>query len=1280
MSSSDTKGVPPLAVSNEDDDDDTGISNRKVVQGASTARPRTSSRLSSSSHYLREERSSLNSLGRLVANLSLYGTSKVNGRAVARRLESTIRATNNPFAQLSHTLLEIEAGISSLQSSQKGGTPYSRDLEGNEQQQQELQWLGHRIAFCMLMNGPFFQTGDLQRLWEAFRPVAGRNLYFDPFHGHYLAHLASGLYEQHYDWSMESHHAKLNYPFAALKQNVFYVPNDDTDMQASLPESQRGRWSVAVVGLAGHGKTALCGRMVQALGQTSLWERGRVQAAARRGGIPSACSDAERPAIDAVWMMDRSAKERQEKTTLQTKDFPLWHKSTGSFTLYDTPPTNREFADRQQRRLPRQMCQRKSTLEVLTFADPKVVVVCVAVDKIFTQEQLLGLLWQVAVSARPRQIVFAVTRMDLVGWEEAPFHRVADCIISALVDQSVPYTIIPTSAAAPACGIISKVRTGHWERQPATPPSILNIIAQMSSELSFDNNIPEKTDECGFLGILGRFRRGRGYNSCLLESVYMIRGSICSGQKLDLASRWGSFRVNKIQWYHRSCFMAYAGQRVGLELEFIPSKDWVGIIDFPRRKPWRHKYQPLFLKSDEEYSLKGKLKLRVLCPVNPDHESSGHALTYPKSIYLAPSKLQNIGTVEVDLYEQKVFYAGQRVVVYQSNRLIGFGFVSKDTRGHTVGPEDLNELEHWLSRDLPALPTQSNGATIVHEMQHTPPPPQIPKPAPVGTRDISWFSTLSLEHSEKRDSHTLSSCHKGVSKSIKSGPALSIGEALQQTDKAIKSLLRLREELEKVHVLTGPQSNLFSKSSAKSQTCYMCMKPCYDSPDPRLLPICRSCVTLNQVKREAHIGLDLIDSSYSFVVTGARIKIGYATVHRLISQGAKSLVLTTRFPYTLARKLINDPSLDLSSGKVIIHIYGCDFRCVSAVMALGQHLARYYPKIYALINNAAQTVRRPAAFYKHLVDKELELAQCPGSHHQFVRVVGKDPFDISKPAAATAVPSEATQQQPQQTQIVTKSITCFQDCEQYQACASALMTQCRVTEEDNSVLMVTEDGEREGGGDMFPASTEGSYDPNTGEILGDIRPQTSWTKSLLPSASSSTVVNHHEDHAADTVNPIECLEVLLVNTLAPFILLKYLLGPLQGASGNVINVSSREGVFARVKFSDHPHTNMGKAGLNMLTRTSAYELKRINVMICSVDPGWVTSPTRRHVPPLTVEDAAARILDPLAQRIGRDHGTGDQDEPTMESRSSTKKKKGHTPPKLLQSGVFWRNYKIEPFV
>ncbi|MFC8824908.1 SDR family oxidoreductase [Streptomyces sp. NPDC057137] len=171
----------------------------------------------------------------------------------------------------------------------------------------------------------------------------------------------------------------------------------------------------------------------------------------------------------------------------------------------------------------------------------------------------------------------------------------------------------------------------------------------------------------------------------------------------------------------------------------------------------------------------------------------------------------------------------------------------------------------------------------------------------------------------------------------------------------------------------------------------------------------------------------------------------------------------------------------------------------------------------------------------------------------------------------------------------------------------------------------------------------------------------SWTAGLVPRTSTSaTAVLPTADEAGlltetaaenswtarlGDIDPAEMLEVQLVNAVAPFLLADRLL-PLLTASPHprryLLNVSAVEGQFTvRRKTSDHPHTNMAKAALNMLTRTSAADLATRGIHACSVDTGWVTDekplPAReRHAatgwrPPLDVVDGAARVYHPIVQ-------------------------------------------------
>jgi NAD(P)-dependent dehydrogenase (short-subunit alcohol dehydrogenase family) len=149
---------------------------------------------------------------------------------------------------------------------------------------------------------------------------------------------------------------------------------------------------------------------------------------------------------------------------------------------------------------------------------------------------------------------------------------------------------------------------------------------------------------------------------------------------------------------------------------------------------------------------------------------------------------------------------------------------------------------------------------------------------------------------------------------------------------------------------------------------------------------------------------------------------------------------------------------------------------------------------------------------------------------------------------------------------------------------------------------------------------------DAGGLLPDHHPVNSWTQHV------------HE------VEPLEMLEVQLANTTAPFLLISRLRPAMAASAARrtyVVNVSAMEGVFSRrYKGPGHPHTNMAKAALNMLTRTSAGEMfDTDSILMTSVDTGWITDerplPTKIRLAeegfhaPLDLIDGAARVYDPI---------------------------------------------------
>jgi NAD(P)-dependent dehydrogenase (short-subunit alcohol dehydrogenase family) len=119
----------------------------------------------------------------------------------------------------------------------------------------------------------------------------------------------------------------------------------------------------------------------------------------------------------------------------------------------------------------------------------------------------------------------------------------------------------------------------------------------------------------------------------------------------------------------------------------------------------------------------------------------------------------------------------------------------------------------------------------------------------------------------------------------------------------------------------------------------------------------------------------------------------------------------------------------------------------------------------------------------------------------------------------------------------------------------------------------------------------------------------------------------------------ELLEVQLVNAIAPYILnarLKPLMLRTPGSHKHIVNVSAIEGQFYRATKTDkHAHTNMAKAALNMMTRTSAPDFVKDGIHMNAVDTGWITERT----PPSMRRARRKQILTAAGHHDGAARGT-----------------------------------------
>ena len=315
------------------------------------------------------------------------------------------------------------------------------------------------------------------------------------------------------------------------------------------------------------------------------------------------------------------------------------------------------------------------------------------------------------------------------------------------------------------------------------------------------------------------------------------------------------------------------------------------------------------------------------------------------------------------------------------------------------------------------------------------------------------------------------------------------------------------------------------------QHCYVC-KERYQDIHPFYDQLCPACAAFNFRKRSETADL----SGRVALLTGGRVKIGYQAGIKLLRAGAQ-LIVTTRFPRDAAARYAAEPDFEEWGGR--LEVFGLDLRHTPSVEAFCAHLGSARDRLDFIVNNACQTVRRPSEFYRHMLAAETASEQSMPAHVRGLlgAYEGLRRTEML-PAARNGAPDLVG---------VTRSA------------------------ELSQVPLLPEDLESQS--DLFP---EGRLDADLQQV--DLRERNSWRLLL------------------DEVPTVELLETQLVNAVAPFVLnarLKPLMLRTPERDKHVVNVSAVEGQFyRRFKTTRHPHTNMAKAALNMMTQDVRGRLSR----------------------------------------------------------------------------------------
>jgi NAD(P)-dependent dehydrogenase (short-subunit alcohol dehydrogenase family) len=395
--------------------------------------------------------------------------------------------------------------------------------------------------------------------------------------------------------------------------------------------------------------------------------------------------------------------------------------------------------------------------------------------------------------------------------------------------------------------------------------------------------------------------------------------------------------------------------------------------------------------------------------------------------------------------------------------------------------------------------------------------------------------------------------------------------------------------------------------AVEEQNCYVCKKD-YSQVHHFYDQLCPACAELNFFKRTETADL----RGRVALLTGGRVKIGYQAGIKLLRAGAQ-LIVCTRFPRDSAMRYAAEP--DFKDWGSRLEIFGLDLRHTPSVEAFCKHLLTTRSRLDFIINNACQTVRRPPDFYAHMMERENgplhdlppDAARLLGAYEGLrgyhILPEGGTACEDARPTGAVAHVGGAS--------VLASCAGKVQEISQLAGLThAAALSQVPLLPEELAAQQA-----------LFP---QGRLDQDLQQV--DLRERNSWRLLMAE------------------VPTVELLEVQLVNAIAPFILnarLKPLLLRTPERDKHIVNVSAVEGQFYRkFKTTRHPHTNMAKAALNMMTRTAAADYHAAGIHMNAVDTGWVTDEDPAHIaerkvaehrfhPPLDIVDGAARIVDPI---------------------------------------------------
>jgi len=407
--------------------------------------------------------------------------------------------------------------------------------------------------------------------------------------------------------------------------------------------------------------------------------------------------------------------------------------------------------------------------------------------------------------------------------------------------------------------------------------------------------------------------------------------------------------------------------------------------------------------------------------------------------------------------------------------------------------------------------------------------------------------------------------------------------------------------------LNEKNKNNNEKQKVVFKNCYICKEKFgLDNIHSFYGNLCKKCGEYNYSFRTMKLDF----TGRIAIVTGGRVKIGYYIATKLLSYGAKVLI-TSRFPKDALFKFQKDPNYEKWKNNLVI--YPIDFRIFESTIKFIQFINDNFPHVDILINNAAQTIRRTASYYKYLLPIETKDL----TKEEDKKIIKNDFINLQKQLKESESTNKLNNPSQAKKEIQNALISLVDNkSKEYQEILplSVIASQIRIMEEKSQPHVTVM------GGDGQP------YDFSKGK--------NSWNFEF------------------DEIPFQEFTEVQIINTWTPYYLcvkLKPLMMNSPFPDKYIVNVTSVEGIFNHYKRSSHVHTNMAKAALNMFTRTCGSYLKDIGIYMTCVDTGWVSPMNEMNSlldkdkknsyenefvnVPLDELDGAMRVLHPIIEGI-----------------------------------------------